>query len=310
MLVGLVVALVAAQSAHAATVSVDRETGTMLFVAAPGEANRVALGYDAARGEYTVRDDGAPLTLALSSGSRNSCRDATVGVACTALRITAVKIDLGDLDDTLSSDVDLPVSVDGGTGADMLGCGVDVVVPDPADAACDSGGDAPGDAPDPREPAGGAGGLEIPTGADGTPVPAPDLVLPVRPVTLGAPGVVEVHVGCAAEAAAVCSGDIYVEAPARLFVRRHASAQAARGRHSLRQRRLGHRRFRVVQGETVTTPVPVLRGHYVMRNRRKRVRGRVLIVQRDASGKVLGTASRPVVLERKWSRRGISRRRR
>jgi hypothetical protein len=123
-------------------------------------------------------------------------------------------------------------------------------------------------------------------------------------VTLGAPGIVQVRLGCSADAAAACRGDIYVQAPARHVVR------AARGRHSLRQRRLGHRRFRIDQGKTVTAAVPVLRGHWILRNRRKRVRGRVVIVQRDATGKAIGTTSRPVLLERKWSRRGKQRRRR
>ncbi len=320
----LVVAACAAPAAHAATLTVDRETGTVSYLAAPGEANHVAIGYDAARAEYTVRDAGAP--IALGTGTRNTCRGvAGVGAACLASRVTALSLDLGDLDDTLTADVDLALSIAGGSGADTISCGrgAEVVAPDPFDRvdpncgttggnSSDGGDDA--SAPD----ANGGGdrdgdeghGLEIPTDADGAPIPAPDLVLPVRPVTLGTPGIVEVQLGCAAAAAAASSGDIYVEAPARAFVRRRGSVRAARGRHSLRQRRLGHRRFRIEQGKTATTRVPVLRGHYVMRNRRKRVRGRVLVVQRDATGKVLGTTSRPVVLERKWSRRGKSRRRR
>jgi hypothetical protein len=148
--------------------------------------------------------------------------------------------------------------------------------------------------------------------------PAPDIVLPRRPVEVGAPGILKVTLGCDADAASVCRGDIYVEIPARYLAKkrrhhRHAHAagvHAARGHYVARQRRLGHRHFRIAAGKTVSTRVPLrLRGHYVLRNRRKRIRGRIVIVQRNAAGKVLGRTTRPIVLERKWARRGISRRR-
>lgn len=342
MLAGLALTAVAAATppAHAAQITHDRDSGVLTYTAAPGEVNQVAVSYDAASGEYAVSDQGATeVSFSVLSGSRSGCRAAPRGAICTGSRLSAVEATLGDRDDRLTADTDRALrvnggagddlietsrgddSLDGGPGADRLACGagLDIVIADAGDlvdASCDQDGGATVDnPPPPADPTSDATGPAVPVGPDGSPVPAPDLVLPVRPVTLGAPGIVQVQVGCATGASAACSGDIYVEAPARAFVRRGARAEAARGRHSLRQRRLrhrrlGHRRFRVDQGRTVTTPVPVLRGHYVMRDRRKRVRGRVRVVQRDATGKVLGTTSRPVVLERKWSRRGKQRRRR
>ena len=326
---------VLAPAAHAAKLTHDRNSGVLTFTAEPGELNRVTVSYDAVRQEFAVSDTGAgEISFSVSGGSRSGCRETAAGAACTSVRLTAVELTLGDLDDTLNVATEKPVrvnggagddvietgggddSLDGGPGADRLVCGggLDAVAADAADfvdASCDGEGEAAaGNPPPPAEPGSDPADLDVPTDADGVPVPAPDIVLPVRPVTLGEPGIVRVELGCSADAAAVCGGDIYVTAPARHFVRADGGVGAARGRHVLRQRRLGHRRFRIEQGRTVTTSVPVLRGHFVMRNRRQRIRGRVLIVQRDAAGKVLGTTSRPVVLERKWSRRGKTRRRR
>jgi hypothetical protein len=80
---------------------------------------------------------------------------------------------------------------------------------------------------------------------------------------------------------------------------------AARGRHTAQQRRrrIGHRKFRVEPGEKGSARLPILeRGHWVLRNRR-RTRGRLVVVQRDEAGKPMAVVTRPIVLNRKWSRR-------
>lgn len=313
----LTTAAAAVPVAHAAQLTVDRRAGVVTFTAGAGEANHLTVSYDPTRAELVFKDSGATVAFTVSGGAANSCRSTKIGIVCTAPGLTVLNVVLGDGDDSFAA-AGLPARV-----TLTCGAGEDSVASDSADsvdASCEGGGDPSeptGDQPDPHEDAGtttdpgsGSADPDVPTDANGVPVPAPDIVLPVRPVTLGEPGIVQVELGCSAGAAAVCSGDIYVTAPARHFVRADGGVSAARGRHQLRQRRLGHRRFRVAPGKLVTASVPVLRGHYVMRNRRKRVRGRVLVVQRDASGKVLGTTARPVVLERKWSRRDKTRRHR
>jgi hypothetical protein len=131
---------------------------------------------------------------------------------------------------------------------------------------------------------------------------------------VGAPGLLQVRLGCEANADAVCRGDIYVEVPARYFVRSGSAHKlsAARGQHANRQRRIGHRKFRLAQGKKLAAHIRVaLRGHYVLRNRsRTKVRGRLRVVQRDSAGKVLGTTTRPIKLGRKWARGNILRGRR
>jgi hypothetical protein len=129
-------------------------------------------------------------------------------------------------------------------------------------------------------------------------------------VSVQAPGLLQVHLGCAADANAVCRGDIYLEAPARYFARSGSGNKlhAARGQQAARQRRLAHRRFKVAAGKKVAAHVRVaFRGHYVLRNRKRPVHARLRIVQRNAAGKVLGTTVRPVKLDRKWARSSIMR---
>jgi hypothetical protein len=236
------------------------------------------------------------------------------------------RIEAGAGDDSISS-------TDG--VADEIRCddGADAVTADRLDdveSDCEkvaSEPEPPAEETDHKDPSGtgpdspdGSGGSDDPaTGGDGrtdepAPLPpAPDIVLPVRPVSLAEPGVLDVKVGCAEDANAVCQGDIYIDVPARYFVRKRHGVRAARGQHVRRQRRrIGHRRFRIEAGEVVNKRVRIaFRGQHVLRNRRiRRLRGRVVVLQRNAAGKVLGRTTRPVILERKWARRGARGRRR
>jgi hypothetical protein len=206
------------------------------------------------------------------------------------------------------------LALDGAVENVDCGDGVDEVTADPDDALdpnCDQA----------QDPGTGTGGGDPPTttdpGSGDAPQPdpgragaAPDIVLPVRPVSVQAPGLLQVRLGCAADANAVCRGDIYLEAPARYFARGRAGhkLRAARGQQAARQRRLAHRRFKVAAGKKVAAHVRVaFRGHYVLRNRKRPVHARLRIVQRNAAGKVLGTTVRPVKLGRKWARSSIMR---
>jgi Ca2+-binding RTX toxin-like protein len=212
--------------------------------------------------------------------------------------------------------------------ADKVGCGdgLDSVTGDALDlldASCELPG-APepppvvDEAPDPAtglDPGDGSGdqrsdGDPATTTDDAPPseLAAPDIVLPVRAVTIVAPAVASVRVGCADTADAACHGDVYIDVAASALRRTHKGrrASAARGHYTAQQRRrrrIAHRKFRVDPGEKVSTRLPILhRGHYVLRNRR-RTRGRLVVVQRDSANKPVGVVTRPIVLNRKWTRR-------
>ena len=80
----------------------------------------------------------------------------------------------------------------------------------------------------------------------------------------------------------------------------------------IQQRRIGQRRYRVERGKQAALPVRVAyRGHYSLVTRRRRARTSLKVVQRDASGKVLGVTTREawVPLPKKWSRYRRHRRR-
>jgi hypothetical protein len=209
------------------------------------------------------------------------------------------------------------LSRDGVADRVLCGAGSDTVIGDPldkVDASCEKvdvptvtgGGEPTGDN---HSSAGSpAPGGQVPTDNQGHPLPAPDIVLPVQAVTQVAAGVLQVQVGCSEDSPDdVCQGEMWIELPMRDVTQKPGKAHAARGHYVIQSK---HRRFRVQRGKTLATSVRLaLRGHWVIRNR-KHVRAELKVVQRDASGKVLGVTSRPVVLDRKWSRRGVGRKRR
>jgi hypothetical protein len=445
--------LVCAPAAHAAVLTINGNSGVLAYSGSEGEANHVSIAFDSSATKVAITDPGAKAwAVGLSgSGSRNCVKSGST-VTCTANGIRSLAIALGEGDDTLTTNTDLPVSADGGPGADNLatgrgadklqgGNGRDVLAGGPgadyiaggssedavdytaatdavsvthdglandgaakegdnvaADVESAAGGDGadilhagadggrlsggPGDdalygdagpdvlaggggidsffaaggddkilaqdnaaekidcgdgadqvtadpvdalapncdVPTPTPPEGGSGGGEDDPDPSPGPAPvdppvtqpAPDITMPVRPVSVAAPGVVKVRFGCDADPDAVCRGDIYIEAPAHYFVstKGHGKVHtAARGHYTAQQRRLGHRRFKVAGGKKLAAHVHVaLRGHYVLRNRHK-VRGRLRVVQRNAAGKVLGTTTRPITLGRKWSRGKVLRNR-
>ena len=151
------------------------------------------------------------------------------------------------------------------------------------------------------QPGPGGGDFLDPRVLDAAP-PAPDIVLPVRPVELGSARAAVVRLGCSETAVADCQGLIVLEIAERVPVRR-GRVSASRLRHVLRQRRIGRRRFRVAPGESAAATVRInYRGRHAIMSRR-RTRARLRVIQQDANGQLLGVTSQVVILERKWARR-------
>jgi hypothetical protein len=124
-LTGVLLSLVVAAPAGAATVSATTggsgafgiPSGSVIFDAAPGEANRVTMRLIAGtRGVVEVREEGAALT----TGAR--CTLVSPGVAhCdTAADFTDAMVNLGDGDDTITIEDPLFGNVDAGSGDDTV----------------------------------------------------------------------------------------------------------------------------------------------------------------------------------------------
>ena len=234
----------------------------------------------------------------------------------------------GDGDDELNGDAGDDY-VSGGRGTDALGGGPGedrLVARDGAGElpACGEGADVavldvldvpaedceerllPGAADDQPPARDGAGPAAPGTSApELPPPPAPDILMPVGRVAVTQPRLAVVRIGCSAGAVDGCRGEVVIEAPVLVPVRagERREVGAARGRHVTRQRRIGRKRFNVGSGKSVDTRVRIShRGHHTI-SRKRRVRGRLKVVQRDITGKVLGVSTRPIWLERKWARR-------
>lgn len=99
----------------------DSGSAQLEFTAAPGELNVVTLVADAARIAYVVRDTGAPLT----PGAGCSAVDANTAT-CSSIRLfTGATIDVGDLDDRVTTPLTSQASaatmrILGGAGHDLL----------------------------------------------------------------------------------------------------------------------------------------------------------------------------------------------
>src|SRR5206468_2490802 len=109
--------------ARAATLDVS--ACTLRYVAAPGEANLVTITPDV--GFVTVVESSPTTALSVAAG----CSITLPGRAtCPATGITAVSVDLGDLDDRLTSTSALPTTVLDGPGNDAisLGAGNDTLI--------------------------------------------------------------------------------------------------------------------------------------------------------------------------------------
>src|SRR5690242_17418553 len=69
---------------------------TLSFVAGAGEINNVSVTL--ASGKYTIADPGRTITLPVGS----TCTATTGSVACPSAGITAITIDVGDMNDTIT----------------------------------------------------------------------------------------------------------------------------------------------------------------------------------------------------------------
>ena len=115
--VASVAVLVLCASVQAATVYVEGDA--LRVIAAPGEANQIAVAQRATGSSFTVTDLGAP--LAVGPG----CVSATDGsVECAAppgaAGAAGIEVDAGDLDDSVSVAAALPARILGGDGNDAL----------------------------------------------------------------------------------------------------------------------------------------------------------------------------------------------
>jgi hypothetical protein len=107
--------LCAASTAGAATVSV--EANVLRVVAAPGEANQLALSHDPAGSSFYLTDAGAPLIAGAG------CTPTDVGVTCVTAPDPTIDVDAGDLDDSVAVFGGAPALLDGGEGDDRLSGG-------------------------------------------------------------------------------------------------------------------------------------------------------------------------------------------
>src|SRR3954462_13278991 len=118
------VALWAPHAAGASTLSVNWDGGRISYVAASGETNKLSIAYDAARGAYRVSDPGATSMLVVTQGGDgNKCVKAVVALYCPAKGVRHVAVSLADGNDELRAVTEVPVSADGGPGADTISTG-------------------------------------------------------------------------------------------------------------------------------------------------------------------------------------------
>ena len=128
----ILLCLIFAADAHAATVSVDGST--LQVTAAPGEVNQIAIA--PRTGVLSVTDPGAPLTAGAG------CATAGAAIECPSSGILALTADLGDADDTLTSTSSLPLLATDGDGADRVtgGNGSDIFIASPGADLYQGGG--------------------------------------------------------------------------------------------------------------------------------------------------------------------------
>ena len=337
--------LAAAAPAGAATLTADGGSRQLSFSASPGESNWVQVT-DLSAGVRVVDARLTSVTLTEIGGADCNARRGN-SYSCDGA-YDSIAIDLGDGSDRVEMWSAIPATVVAGAGAkdiatgsgadhvfarnganDKIVCGdgADVVHADatePVDPSCETvdRGSGDGGTGDGSPNGGGSSSDPDSTPADehghgdhgqppaiGVPI---GIVLPERALTVATPERVIAHLGCSSSAADVCRGEIVLSVFERRTAPPRPAARAARGRHSLRQQRIGRRRYRVERGKQAALPVRVAyRGHHTLVTRRRRARTRLRVVQRDAAGKVIGVTTRTawLPLERKWSRyRGRKRR--
>jgi RTX calcium-binding nonapeptide repeat (4 copies) len=225
----------------------------------------------------------------------------------------------GDGDDVISSRDGIAEEIDCGPGQDTvdadssdIALGCEVGAPSQPAPGGEILGPPPLEPPDPPGADDGGSPAEGPdaTDAGGSDRRAPnrDVLLAPMPLDMLSADVAVVHMACAATAADHCMGEVVLELAGRRAQRRVTSA--ARGRDKARQRRIGRSRFLIEPGKSLDVRVRINeRGHAIMRSKRRQ-RGRIKIVHRNAAGDITGVTTRSVVFTaRKWGRRKARRRR-
>jgi Ca2+-binding RTX toxin-like protein len=113
-LLAAAVCLLVPATAQGASVFRSAGSDTVLFEAALGEANRVAISEEP--GFVVFADTGAPLT----AGTGCSGPDGAGAVRCASAAIAEVQVYAADLDDVVVNDSGFASRLDGGAGADRL----------------------------------------------------------------------------------------------------------------------------------------------------------------------------------------------
>jgi hypothetical protein len=336
---GLAGALVVPSTAMAATLTVDHNADVATYQAAPGETNN--LSFYRLSNWYRIQDS-ALSSVGLSEIGGTLC---TVmepwKFRCPTSSVTSANVYLGDGADTLdASNSSIAVTVHAGpdaktittgSGADTInarngsvdtiacGDGVDTVVADADDTvAADCEQVSRGASTD--DPSNGTGTTDTPAGATGSGSGSGDSASgTVFNTPLGLHiGItkmpisnhhVRVALGCAANAANGCRGEVTMELPPGIASHvQRGKVIAARGQYVTRQRKrhklIGRRSYRLAAGESKTIAVPVLfRGHYRYLSRKRRSRAIMRIVERDSAGKVVDVQTRSVTLTSKRGQR-------
>jgi hypothetical protein len=185
----MLVLLGAAPSAGAATAGFYSWTGTLYYVAAPGEANNVTISETT--GSYVISDPNANITARFGCTVVDAHK-----VTCTSKRVRWLYVKTNDLNDTVSfQPAVIPASIDCGAGIDSL----NTSDPNTKPANCEYI-NAPAAAP------------VVPPTID--PVPPPlSIAQPVATMTKR--GSVPLTVSCSAAAATRCTGTLIFVLPAK-----------------------------------------------------------------------------------------------
>jgi hypothetical protein len=222
----------------------------------------------------------------------------------------------GDGNDTIASRDGVAETVDCGIGSDTVDA-------DPVDilTGCEGGGSGSGEMPPidglPPLPGQGPSGGETGTGPSGGGTGGGEdseadhgIVLGPSPLEMRRRHWALVHLVCSASALEDCRGEIFLSIVRRAKLRRGQRVSSSRAGHTARQCRIGRSRFRIEPGKSLDVKVRINeRGHAILRSKRRQ-RGRLRIVHRDAAGTVTGVTTRSVVYTaRKWGRRKARRRR-
>ena len=288
-------------SAHAAFAKVD--SGKLTFTAVPGEANDLAVTYDAGAFRLAERGHLGPLPV-LIAGSRG-CSALAAAINCTGA--ASVVLNLGDGNDWVAARDGFAERIDCGPGADSVIADAE----DVAGADCETV-DRPSGAAVPTSP----GGNDPPPGPATDPEPVPgngdaaaadiaspfvNIVAPVIPrqtVAVSPSGVAAVQVVCPPTAGS-CRGTV-----ALVLVRSAGRARIVAAATPATAIRLGSATFKAAAGTK-----PIVRIRLNRRGRRRILRSRhtrcrIVVTTRSSDGKVTTTTRDLTLRPRRTARRG------